>query len=102
MVTMQSVPPISAELVDAVTSAIRSGRSQQEVFRLMREQGLTITDCMKLAVLLYGMSREEAKHALHFSEAWADMRDGHECFHESAAEAAAQVKLAREEQASLR
>jgi hypothetical protein len=85
------VPPIPPEIVEKVRQAIDSGKSQEEVFALMRQLGLFMGYSIKLTRELYGISPGEAKLALHYSDTWADCRESNEALHEVAYQAAKQI-----------
>ena len=85
------IPPIPQDKIQQIEQLIDEGVPQPQVFIEMRKLGLHIIDCMTLAVSLYGMTRTEAKIAIHYSEAWADMRERNEAFHETAFQAATEL-----------
>ena len=81
-------PPIPQAISDEMESLVRSGMPQQQVIHRMRAAALNIVDCMKLIGLFYGLSMNQAKEIVHYSDAWASMRGEYDAFHESAFEAA--------------
>ena len=69
----------------------------------MRAAGLHIGYRIRLTSQLYAIPFNEAKMIVHFSDAWADMRQQHDALHEMAFEAAKQAGFEEvEENVALR
>jgi hypothetical protein len=81
-------PPIPQEIADKIQWLIQEGVSQPQVIVEMRVLGLHIADCIKLTSRFYGIGITEAKKTVHNSDAWADLREQYDAFHERAWEAA--------------
>jgi hypothetical protein len=57
----------------------------------MRQLGLFMGESVKLTHGLYGVSRGEAKLAVHYSQTWADCRESSERLHDAAFAAAKEL-----------
>jgi len=55
--------------------------------RFLRANGNSVIDSIKATMQLTGTSLGQAKHTVHTSETWSDLRDVHDEFHHMAAEA---------------
>lgn len=82
------------ELAPPIADARRmlaEGKSLEEVWCHLRAIGYDMFDSKLVTVEVTGMARHEAKHALHHSQAWADMRPATEQLHDDLIEAALEM-----------
>jgi hypothetical protein len=68
------------------------GATTEKLLQAFRSSGVDIIGCMRLLTEINGLSLAEAKKVVHFSEAWADLREEHERFHERLEKAAMEVE----------
>ncbi len=76
---------------------LKQGEAVEVVLAFVRKAGASPIDSIKVLMDVTGVPLAEAKHTVHFSEAWRDMRDDHEEFHERVIQAAGASGLAIEE-----
>jgi hypothetical protein len=92
------VPAIPQEIIDKVRHSVDSGMAMEGVIAEMRQLGLFITDSIKLIHRFYGISADQAKMAVHFSNTWADCRESNDTMHEAAFQAATKLGFEEMEQ----
>lgn len=68
-----------------------TGASDEEVLWNLRQEGASMMESVKLMRELKGVPLKEAQDIVHFSDTWADCKEGHEQLQEDFAEALRQL-----------
>ena len=84
---MESISDRHAALVALARKCQRQGDDPEQILAALRDRSATIIECMKVMIDVMGLSLREAKRLVHFSNAWADLREAHEAVHQLATEA---------------
>lgn len=74
MISTESAETLGREL-------LASGHTTDEVLLAWRERGLSILHSIQCFSHITGVSLGEAKSAVHYSDAWSDVRQEHDRFH---------------------
>ncbi len=69
-----------------------SGSSTDDILAFLRQQGATKVESIRLLIELAGLTNEEAKLAVHWSDAWRDTREADEELHATVEEAAKHLR----------
>jgi ribosomal protein L7/L12 len=69
------------EVLDECRRLVESGAEDEQIFKFLRQSGRSRIDAIKVLVEFRGLPLPEAKHRVHYSLAWADMREDAERFH---------------------
>jgi hypothetical protein len=64
------------------------GLDTEEILTFFRKSGCSKIGSMRLMMSLEGLILDAAKHRVHFSRTWEDVRDADETFQETVVEAA--------------
>jgi ribosomal protein L7/L12 len=67
------------------------GRSTEEVLTFLRQRGATKVESIRLLSELSGLTADEAKLAVHWSDTWRDVRAADDELHATIEEAAKQL-----------
>ena len=84
-------PPLPTGLVEKMQALVDSGMPQPDVILKMREAGISIGRSIFMIQDFYNLPHPQAKMAVHYSDAWADMRASTDRLHEAAFEALQQA-----------
>jgi hypothetical protein len=71
---------------------LAEGKTQDEALTALRTKGLSIIECIIAVQKFRRCDLAEAKEIVHFSPAWADMREQHEKFHRELEEIANEIE----------
>lgn len=61
--------------------ALADGKTLDEALAALRARGVSILECIISVQKFRRCGLAEAKKLVHFSDAWADMREQHDQFH---------------------
>jgi ribosomal protein L7/L12 len=61
---------------------LKKSQSVEEVLSYFRSQGANKIDCISILKRLTSISQGDAKRVVHFSAAWADVKEADDAFHE--------------------
>ena len=95
--SFRSEPLQIGAVLQEVRSLRANGADQEDILSFLRRRCFSKVVSARILMELEELTLEEAKHAVHFSRAWADTREADERFHEALVEAA---KLQEEETSS--
>ena len=70
---------------------LADGRTLDDALAELRASGASIMDCIFAVEKFQRCGLAEAKKTVHFSPAWADMKSGHEKFHQELEDLAREV-----------
>jgi ribosomal protein L7/L12 len=75
---------MTEERLEAARALYRLGATREQILALLRTKGATPIECIKALQELEGLSLADAKHAMHTSECWSDLRSDHDRLHAEA------------------
>ena len=84
-------PPLAPVIVERLRRFSQSGATRDELIERMRSEGLSIVPSIRLLSDFCGISIDDAKEAVHFSQTWADCLASNDATHEAAFEAVRQL-----------
>jgi hypothetical protein len=70
---------------------LADGKVLDDALAELRAEGVSIFECIIAVEKIRKCGLAEAKQIVHFSPAWADMRAGHEKFHQELEEIAKEI-----------
>jgi hypothetical protein len=91
MIQHYPAPPTDPDIVERIRIRVAEGASQVEVIEEMRREGLSIIPSIKLIRQFFGLSANDAKIAVHYSETWSDCRKANDALHDAAFQAAKEL-----------
>jgi len=71
---------------------LADGKTLDEALAALRAKGLSIIECIMAVREFRHCDLAEAKQVVHFSSAWADMREQHDQFHRELEEVADEIE----------
>ena len=74
-------------LLDHARRMLSEGQDLETIISLLRESGCHKNDSIRIIRELIGVSLGEAKDIVHFSNAWKDVKERDEAFHDVLEEA---------------
>ncbi|HET9225983.1 MAG TPA: hypothetical protein VFR31_04910 [Thermoanaerobaculia bacterium] len=87
-----------ASYIEKARQLQTAGASDEELLRILRQEGASMMESVKLMRELKSVSLREAQDIVHLSDTWADHKESHEQLQETFAEALR--KLANETDSS--
>jgi ribosomal protein L7/L12 len=71
------------ELISTSQKILTKGGSVEDVLLYLKERGCSKIACIKAIYLLQKVNLRQAKHIVHYSNVWQDVREQDEEFHQS-------------------
>lgn len=68
-------------LGDEAGHLLATGRGREDILSFLRRSGCSKIDCIKVLMRVESLTLQNAKAAVHLSEAWADRRAADDGFH---------------------
>lgn len=68
-------------LLNAARQMLEAGKELETIIRILRQNGCTQVDCIRIVMDLNDSTLEEANSLVHYSKAWEDMRERTEKVH---------------------
>ena len=76
------------KLLEQAKQLRAEGQDLEDILAFLRQSGSSKIDSIRLLMSLEGLPLAVAKHRVHYSRTWDDVRDADETFQERAVEAA--------------